>query len=320
MLSKVDSNPILSVILPAYNVELYIRECIDSILNQTFVDFELIIADDGSTDNTQRIIDSYKDKRIVISHNTENSGKTKTVNRLFLLTKGKYITVHDADDWSNESRFEKQLAWLENSSKRIMCGTGYLSFDTDREVIENFIPFTNYDELKESIKVNGQFHGPTMIFRKSSLDSNCIYREYFNDNYEDTDLAYRLFQKGICTNIDEPLYNYRILETSLCRKEFTIRNKNLYHVVVYLAKQRELTGIDDLMCNQNELVDAYFDEITVEYKTDKGLVFREGAAYYMYWNYYSKAIKYSIKAIKHDPLKLINWRTFLYCVRKGIYL
>ena len=310
--------PLLSVILPAYNVEKYIGQCIDSILVQTFVDFELIIADDGSSDDTRKIIDTYKDPRIIISHNLENLGKTQTVNRLYLLTKGKYITVHDSDDWSDLKRFEKQIDWLEENENHIMCGTGFRSYDTNLNVIEVFKALMDYGDLATAIKKRGQFHGPTMVFRKEYLDGNIIYREYFKDNYEDTDLAYRLFQKGICTNINESLYFYRILSTSLCRKEFTVKNSHLYEVVVHLAEQREKYGIDDLTKGDIQAVEKYFEHITDHYGEDKGLIFREGAAYYMYWKYYKKAIDYSIKSIKSDPLNQRNWRTLFYCLRKSI--
>jgi glycosyltransferase involved in cell wall biosynthesis len=318
MLLKTD-NPLLSILIPAYTVEKYIQQCIHSILAQTFKNFEIIIADDASTDNTRQIIESFDDDRIIVSHNTVNEGKTRTVNRLLSLAKGKYITIHDSDDWSESTRFQKQIAWLEKDDNHIMCGTGYKSYDTSLKEIEHFKPLSIYSELKEEIKTRGQFHGPTMVFRKDALDENYIYREYFNDNYEDTDLAYRLFQKGICTNIQDPLFNYRILATSLCRNEFTIRNKHLYEVVVYLAKQREDYGEDDLMLKKEKLVEDFFDKITLQYTKDKGLIFREGAAYYMYWKYYKKSINYSFKAIRQSPFDLLNWRTLLYCVRKGMF-
>ena len=79
------NKPVLSVVLPAFNAEKYVAEAIASILNQSFTDFELIIADDGSSDATRAVIDSFDDSRIILSHNEENNGKADTVNRLFIL-------------------------------------------------------------------------------------------------------------------------------------------------------------------------------------------------------------------------------------------
>ncbi|MFK8013658.1 MAG: glycosyltransferase family 2 protein [Marinicellaceae bacterium] len=310
--------PLLTIILPAFNVEKYIEQCISSILNQTFKNFELIIADDCSTDNTKNIINSIVDDRIIVTHNQSNLGKTKTVNKIFAMTNGKYITVHDSDDWSDLTRFEKQIDWLEKSEDRIMCGTGYQSYNSNNEIIENFVPLVEYNDIKNAIKFTGQFHGPTIVFKKDSLDGELIYRKYFNDNYEDTDLAYRMFQKGICSNLTEPLFFYRILPNSLCRNQYTIRNSQLYKVVVHLAQQRETFGEDDLMKNDIDSVDKYFNKITEHYKYDKGLIYREGASYYLYWKYYKKAINYSLKSIIVSPFNLKNIRTLFYCLRKSI--
>src|SRR5688572_9077559 len=104
-----NKTPQVSVIMPAYNASAYIREAINGVLNQTFTDFEFIIADDGSTDDTKAIIASYNDPRVIASHNAVNQGKTKTVNRLFKEAKGEFVTVHDADDVSHPDRFRMQV-------------------------------------------------------------------------------------------------------------------------------------------------------------------------------------------------------------------
>jgi len=236
------------------------------------------------------------------------------------LSKGEFITVHDSDDWSNFDRFKKQMLWLEADVNNLMCGTGFLSYDKNLKVIEEFIPLTNYNELAENIKISGQFHGPTMMFRKNSTTEDYLYREYFQDNYEDTDLAYRLFQKGICTNIKDFLYSYRILSSSLCRKKFTVRNTQLYKVVVYLAEQRELLGYDSLMVKDISDVNDFYHKISQRYIEDKSLIYREGASYYMYWKYHAKAIKYSLRAVMISPFKIENIKTLIYCIRKGFLL
>ena len=310
--------PLLSVIVPAYNAEPYIEKCLGSILEQTFGDFEVLIADDKSTDKTKELIDKNTDKRIRRFHNETNRGKNETVNRLFQEARGRYITVHDADDWSDIERFEKQIAWLEKEENHLMCGTGFDSYDVHLNKMARFEPLREYASLKEAIRVSGQFHGPTMIFGREGLEENRIYRPYFKDYHEDVDLAYRLFQKGICTNLAEPLYHYRLLEDSLCRKDYTVKNSHLYKVVVHLADQREKYGQDDLQKNEEAKVEAYFDEITAHYREDKGLIYREGAGYYLYLRHYAKAVRYGYKAVKKDPLAFINWRTLQYVIRKSL--
>lgn len=87
----------LTVIMPVFNAAPYVGEAIESILGQTYGDFELIIADDGSTDGSREVIEKYNDPRIILSHNLKNVGKTATVNRLFKMARGSYVTIHDAD-------------------------------------------------------------------------------------------------------------------------------------------------------------------------------------------------------------------------------
>ena len=107
--------PTISVIMPVFNGEQFLSKAIESILNQTFSDFELIIINDGSTDNTKKIIEKYKaiDKRIIVK-NQNNKGLTKSLNIAISITKGEYIARHDADDISLPHRFEKQIFWLKN--------------------------------------------------------------------------------------------------------------------------------------------------------------------------------------------------------------
>ena len=107
------SQPVISVILPVYNAERFLREAIDSVLKQTFVDFEFIILNDGSTDKTEDIILSYKDPRIRYVKNEKNLKLIKTLNKGVDMARGKYIARMDADDISLPERFEKEVAYLE---------------------------------------------------------------------------------------------------------------------------------------------------------------------------------------------------------------
>lgn len=100
---------LVSVVLPAYNAELYLKEAIDSVLSQTFTDFELIILNDGSIDRTEEIILSYNDSRIVYVKNEKNLGLIGTLNKGINLAKGKYIARMDADDICLPERFKNRL-------------------------------------------------------------------------------------------------------------------------------------------------------------------------------------------------------------------
>jgi hypothetical protein len=98
-----------------------------------------------------------------------------------------------------------------------------------------------------------------------------------------------------------------------------VRNRNLYKVVAHLANQRKLRGVDDIMENKPEFVDDFFDRITLEYKGDPALIYREAASYYFYWKLYRKALQSAWKGFLVRPFQLINLRTYLYVVRHRIF-
>ena len=107
------SMPLVSVLMPAYNSELYIAEAIDSILNQTYTNLELIIFDDGSSDGTRKIIESYSDPRVVKVLSDQNGGVVRARNDIIDRAQGKYIALMDADDIADPARLQKQIQALE---------------------------------------------------------------------------------------------------------------------------------------------------------------------------------------------------------------
>lgn len=311
--------PVLSVLMPAYNVEKYVCSAIDSILTQSFVAFELLIADDGSSDMTRELINKYSDPRIKFMHNEKNIGKVATVEKLYKETLGKYITIHDADDISDPKRFQIQINELENDHDLIMCGVSFVTIDALGNVIEENSMETDYNKIRVKIRECSQFHGPTMIFRKSATERlGEVYRRYFRDFYEDTDLAYRLVDLGKAYNLKEILYTYRVLPDSICRKNINERNRNLYKVVAFLGDQREKFGNDCLMRGKPEEADAFFAKVLQPYNQDKARIHREAAAYLMYWKFHKKAIAECFKGIRKRPFSFINWRTLFYCFRKTL--
>lgn len=114
MTAEQDKSPLISVVIPAYNHEKYIGAAIDSVLSQTVEDFELIIIDDGSTDNTLKVIKEYRDPRITCLHQ-ENQDAYNTINRGLKLATGKYISILNSDDVYTLNRFERLLSYIENT-------------------------------------------------------------------------------------------------------------------------------------------------------------------------------------------------------------
>lgn len=204
-------NPEISVLLPVYNSEKYILEAINSILNQTFSNFELIIIDDGSTDTSEEIISKINDKRIVFEKNDTNKGLIYTLNKGISLSRGSYIARMDADDFSVANRFEKQILEFEKDENLVVCGSFIKTFGNGTEQYISHIPITNAQILASIFFTCPFAHPSVMIKKEALLQLEEAYREDYKHS-EDYDLWSRLVFVGNSINIPEFLLNYRIHE------------------------------------------------------------------------------------------------------------
>ena len=197
--------PKISVLLPVYNAENFIAESIQSILDQTEPDFELLVIDDCSTDRSLEIIEGFQDPRIILRKKKSNSGYTESLNWGIDQARGKYIARMDADDISLPQRFEKQLLFLEQNQLVAMCGTEAL--------VEGSNLKFNYPCEPEAIQAN-LLLGSSLI-HPSIMGKTDIFKAYkydiLKEPAEDYDLFTRLAAKGIqLANLEEPLLIYRV--------------------------------------------------------------------------------------------------------------
>ena len=206
--------PTISVIMPVYNGEPYLHEAIESILNQTYSDFEFIIINDGSTDQSLSIIQEYAKKDLRIATITqENMGLTKSLNKCICMAQGKYIARMDADDVSLLHRFETQLPWLEEKGYDMCCSRTWL-VDENRASPR----FTYYFPKKLLLKFTNPFVHGTFLMRKLILDEIGGYDESFRYS-QDYKLIHDIFEKGYRIKfLKETLYRTRKLENSISVK------------------------------------------------------------------------------------------------------
>jgi glycosyltransferase involved in cell wall biosynthesis len=206
--------PKISVIMPVYNCEAYVKEAIDSILNQTFSDFEFLIIDDCSTDSTLSIVKSYGDPRINVIEKGQNTGYTNSLNSAILIAKGKYIARMDGDDISLPERFHRQYDFLERNPEVVICGTAIQIIGT-KDIQRH--PF-NHNDLKIKLCFSSVFHHPTVMIKASVLKQNFYNKEF--EPAEDYELWTRLAFLGKMANLEDVLLNYRIHsnQTSSIRK------------------------------------------------------------------------------------------------------
>ncbi|MDL2257322.1 glycosyltransferase [Bacteroidales bacterium OttesenSCG-928-I14] len=206
-------SPAISVLMPVYNGERYLKEAIESILNQTYEDFELVIINDGSTDNSEQIILSYDDKRIKYCPSIKNEGLIKTLNKGIDFCSGKWIARMDADDISLPERFEKQINFLEQHPEFVMLGAYMGKIDKEGKRKEKYNRFIPNHLLKEQLFFRNYFAHSSMMIRKD------ILMEFrYDSNYpcaEDYFLWSQIALKYPVANLPEELVLYRVHSESI---------------------------------------------------------------------------------------------------------
>ena len=255
-----NNNPKISVVMSTYNAERYLAEAIESILNQTFKDFEFIIINDGSTDDSSKIIKNYakKDKRIVVINNKENIGLIKSLNKGIKRAIGKYIARMDADDISMPNRFQVQFDFLEKNQDIFLVGTrAFLIDDSGKRLGKTHVK-NDFKIIRKILESgNNCFIHSSIMFRKGS---DVRYREKAM-HCEDYDLYLQLLLKRKkFSNIDMPLLEYRISSNSVI-------SKNYFYAKLFLDKMKKIyikqlrEGMDDYpQFNPNEILNVKFPE------------------------------------------------------------
>ena len=201
-------HPLISVIMPVYNGEKYLREAIDSVLAQTYTNFELLLINDGSTDSSKSIILSYDDPRIRYIENEKNLRLIATLNKGIDLAKGDYIARMDADDVCMPERFEEQVDFLSKNNDIDLCGSWAIRIDGDGTITGRIKNINTPGLLKCATYFTCPFIHPSVMFRAQVLKDN-----HYNPSVpdvEDTELWHRLTLKGYkMANITKYLLKYR---------------------------------------------------------------------------------------------------------------
>ncbi len=209
-------NPKVSVIMPVYNNEKFLFHSINSILNQTFDDFEFIIIDDGSTDHSLEIINSFKDKRIKIITNKNNLGISKSLNLGLEHSLGKYIARMDGDDVSVKNRLEQQIYFMERNKDISICGCNMYIINKEEYTVHK----TNYCLIDSEIKTDiffgkTPFAHPTIMCRSSFINDYNVRYNVKAFYAEDLDLYCRCCNIAKYANLDDELHYYRIHDSSV---------------------------------------------------------------------------------------------------------
>lgn len=227
------SNPDVSVVMPVYNSAKYLALAIESILNQTFKNFEFIIIDDGSNDSSLRIIKKYarKDRRIKILINPSNMGICWSLNYGISLARGKYIARMDSDDWSYPERLSKQISFMKKHPQAVICGGSIEVCNADLKILNKRSYPTSDKNIRKNLFRMNPFAHPAVMYQKDTV----INAGEYNENLftvEDYDLYFRLGNLGKFANITSTLLKLRVRFDSISYSNITRQTK--FHLFVRL--------------------------------------------------------------------------------------
>lgn len=307
------NNPKISVLMAVYNGEFFLEKAIDSILNQTYKNFEFLIIDDASTDGTCDILGSYSDPRIFIHRNEENIGLTKSLNKGLVLTKGEFIARQDSDDVSHLNRFEKQVEFLNARPEVALIGS-------QARIIDSYGRILLYkDEEKETTRLSiiwelmfdNPFIHSSVMFRKNIVwEKYGGYDEQFRTS-QDFALWSIMAKENILINMEETLIDFRIHGKSVS-KNYTNENINR-------TKPVYINNIENITADAVEA--ARFINIWLSMnKPDQFSLIKSEALMLpkMIDNLYIKFIKKYPEAISDQIISSNIARKYIYCASRLI--
>ena len=220
-----NNNPKISVVMSVYNGGKYLYESVNSILKQTYSDFEFIVIDDGSTDNTNIYLESINDSRFILIHQ-ENKGLTASLNKAISLSKGEYIARQDADDISLPDRLEKQIKFLENNKDYVLVGSyAYLINEISEQTGIYKLPLTD-TEIRWTLLFRNPFCHSTVMIRADCLRNKEIKYNESIKTAQDYEFWSRIVKFGKIANIDEALVKYRMHADQLCKLHKVDQQRN----------------------------------------------------------------------------------------------
>lgn len=290
--------PKVSVLMPVYNAERYLATAVQSILDQSFADVELILIDDGSSDNSLAILRGFErhDPRVrLISR--PNTGYVIALNEMIELATGQYLARMDSDDIALPDRLEKQVRFLDANSECVAVGSDVLLIDEDGDTLTTWEFERTSDEID---KLHMQGHGPRLVhpaamIRAAAMRTVGGYRVDM-ETAEDMDLWLRLAEVGELANLDEVLLHYRVHSMSVSHqnraKQAELRAR--IHADACRRRGGAVTEIDF----QARLADN--DDLSSQYTKWCWWALRSGER--------SSARKYALRAFRAAPTRLVSWK------------
>jgi glycosyltransferase involved in cell wall biosynthesis len=243
--------PQVTVLMSAYNAERHLAEAMDSVLAQTFRDFEFLIFEDGSNDSTLGILKSYSDPRIRLVENGTNLGLTRNLERGMQMARGDCVARMDADDICMPHRLASQLNYLSAHPEVSALGSAVTFFGKDREKFVAYQPLV-HDEIKCALLYGFTMLHPSVMLRKPDFDRHGLNYDPAFEVSQDHDLWVRAVRKVKFANLREPLLDLRVhddrtgvRQNDLQRHFSSLVRKRQLHELGVAATPQELQMLDD---------------------------------------------------------------------------
>jgi glycosyltransferase involved in cell wall biosynthesis len=304
--------PKISVIMPVYNGTKFLKEAVESILFQTFTDFELIIINDGSTDSTEEIVKSFKDSRIIYIANHTNQGLSRSLNTGIEKARGKYIARMDADDLSIKERFARQFSYLEEHPDIDILGSSILTMNENGKKLKVLKRPTTHLEIKFSSLFSTPMYHPTIMGRAEVFKTHRFDESLTNS--EDYEIWSRLLfrTKTRFANLTEPLLLYRTfsqsftqslnLEKRMVSAQNTINNLGQYLYLNETEKNFVIHLRQELLLSPSEFITGVntYVKATLNFLKQESCHWRETVRIYF------RFIGFIFFLYKHELKKLIR--------------
>ena len=294
-----DRPPRVSVILPVYNSERYLAEAIESILSQTFEDFELWIGDDCSSDRSLAIVQTYanQDARIHVLANPTNLGVSATRNRLQAQAQGEFIAVMDADDIALPDRFSQQVSFLHDHPEVVCVGGNHALIDAEGRLLTYLaLPPDNEAIQQSALAGHGSICHPCAMMRRSTLQQIGGYDESLKSAL-DLDLWLRLGEVGHLANLQTVVLHYRLHAHSISETRSTEQRHNARRVCERAWQRRGIEG---------KFEAGYAWRPTADPESQHHFMLKYG-----WWAFNSRqrqtALVYGWRAIKLRPFQTDGW-------------
>jgi glycosyltransferase involved in cell wall biosynthesis len=224
--------PLVSILMSSYNDEAYVKSAIESVLNQSYGNFEFLITDDSSTDTTAKILSEYAahDSRITLIKNKENKKLTANLNRMWDMAKGSYMARIDSDDvWTDRTKLEFQIDFLTNNPDHILVGSWAVATDAaGREMYKISYPQTNNEIRNVILRHNCFIHSSVVFFNDALKDDRYDIENNYSQDYE---LWLKLGSRGKIANIPRYMVNYRINPTGTSQKDYRVQTDHSYRLI-----------------------------------------------------------------------------------------